>query len=618
MLRDRAILVLVLTILVAAPAHADSVVTVCNTDRGGGGTNLATAIQAGGLVTFNCPGEATIRMSATHRVTRAVRIDGGGRVTLLEGNEPMFAAADAAASLELKNLKFRDTKRPIVQQNPNASSALTVSGSTFTNCEAPFRAQNGPMTIRESVFTNNTGHVVAAVDVLTIERSRFVGTKGIAVFAQTPDQATRIIDSEFTDNSSGALLVGAGSSTNFNQTLEILRSTFTNNGRDEKNPTGGAVFGALAMSCNTSAPNCTVKIQSSKFVGNQADQGGAIRISGAALVSLQNVRFEGNVAKQEGGGIYFDPASAPQPKIELKHAVFRGNRANQGGAIRIAVARLEGTAVSFFKNEAKQNGGALYTSDTTQFSAGASSGSVTPVHISRGVFADNVAGDVGSAAWVFGGAPSEFANTLIVRNRGPNGAIAAENLRFVNSTIKDNEGHGIRMTLGSGSRRIVLRNTIVASNGKQNCALFMGARLETAQTGAPITADLLDEGNNLEFPAASCATTIPVADPHLDTLYLPVFGSPAMGQGDNKTCLDSPVSARDVYGKRRPQGLACSIGAAEGDLEKEIADRTIGGPAWPGRLDRDGSRPPDATGTGPRPPKTDTGTCCCCCPTCGR
>jgi hypothetical protein len=186
----------------------------------------------------------------------------------------------------------------------------------------------------------------------------------------------------------------------------------------------------------------------------------------------------------------------------------------------------------------------------------------------------------------------------------------------------DNDGPGIGMTLGSGNRRIVLRNTIVAANGKQNCMLIFGARKETADKGgiplAPI--DLLDEGNNLEFPAGSCAPTIPVADPHLDTLYLPVVGSPAMGKGHNETCLASPVSALDVYGKRRPQGIACSIGAAEGDLEKEIADRTVGGPAWPGRLDRDGTRPPGVAGDGPQPPATNTGTgtCCCCCQNCGR
>jgi hypothetical protein len=169
------------------------------------------------------------------------------------------------------------------------------------------------------------------------------------------------------------------------------------------------------------------------------------------------------------------------------------------------------------------------------------------------------------------------------------------------------------MTIAGNNRSIMLRNTILASNGKQNCMLFMGTR-QDSPSGAPTKEELIDEGNNLEFPAASCATTIPVADPFLDTLYLPVVGSPAMGKGDNQTCLIGPVSARDVYGKRRPQGLACSIGAAEGDLEKEIADRTIGGPAWPGRLDREGTRPPGADGKGPRPPTTttNTGTCCCC------
>jgi hypothetical protein len=72
----------------------------------------------------------------------------------------------------------------------------------------------------------------------------------------------------------------------------------------------------------------------------------------------------------------------------------------------------------------------------------------------------------------------------------------------------------------------------------------------------------------------------------------------------------APVSGRDVYGKRRPQGASCSIGAVEGDLEKEVADKTVGGPAWPGVLDQSAK----VNGSGGKGGGTSAASkrCCCC------
>src|SRR5262249_26666804 len=156
------------------------------------------------------------------------------------------------ASLELKGLSFSGTRLAILQQSPSAPIPLTVSGSTFTNCDAPFRAQNGPLTIRDSAFTNNVGNVVGASDALTIERSHFDGPHGLAVFSFGADSKTTITDTTFTGNSDGALLVGAGSSNDLDQTVEIVRSTFVDNGRDAAGAKTARGSGAVSISCNTS------------------------------------------------------------------------------------------------------------------------------------------------------------------------------------------------------------------------------------------------------------------------------------------------------------------------------------------------------------------------------
>ena len=151
---------------------------------------------------------------------------------------------------------------------------------------------------------------------------------------------------------------------------------------------------------------------------------------------------------------------------------------------------------------------------------------------------------------------------------------------------------GVRIqTRGAG---VTLRNTIVSGN-TVNCQ------------GSPAPSD---EGTNLQFPGTNCGASIPVARPNLDKLYLPVIGSPALGAGDNPTCVATPVSGFDVYAKPRPQGQTCSIGAAEGDLDKDVADRTVDGGRWPTGIPGGGSMT-ESSGTGgkghPQLPE-----CCCC------
>src|SRR5262249_46898164 len=125
----------------------------------------------------------------------------------------------------------------------------------------------------------------------------------------------------------------------------------------------------------------------------------------------------------------------------------------------------------------------------------------------------------------------------------------------------------------------------------------------------------ITQSDNLEFPANSCATNSTVADPNLDPLYIPILGSPAKGSGDLATCLADPVSARDVYGKKRPQGTSCSIGAVEGEMEKEISDtgakrnrRDKNGPSsGPIGTGPVGTGPVGTGATGP----AGAGSCCC-------
>ena len=583
--------------LAASPARADSVVTLCKGDRdGGAGTNLATAIAAGGLVTFNCGAAASIQMSAGIPITRNVVIDGGLKVTLVEGSASMFVAQTPGTTLQLKGLKFNGTKLPLVQESAGATLPLTVSGSSFTNCQAPLQGQTAPLTIADSAFVNCTGTVVSAVDSLTIARSRFEGTNGTAVFSVGADTTTQITDSVFTGNSNGAVSVGVGSSTNLNQTVQIDRSTFTDNGADAAGAKTAQGTGAVSVLCNTSAPRCTVSMTGTVFSNNRATKGvggGALNVRGAAAVTLLGARFEGNSSDGEAGAILFIPLAAPDPVLDIESTVFKSNRAINGAAIKISGARLSGTGVTFSKNVATGVGGGL-------------AADATAILMSQGVFVENVAPE-GSAVSITGGKFSIFANTLMVRNKtSSGGAFVGQATQLVNSTIVDNVGAGLHATAAAGTpaTAIILHNTIVSGN-TVNCQTASGAA-----AGPGATAGFADGHNNLQFPGTSCGGAIPVARPNLDKLYLPVIGSPALAAGDNSVCLMPPVSARDVYSQIRPQGPVCSIGAAEGDLDKDVADRTVGGGVWPAGIPGSGVKTGPSGTAGKPGPKLPT--CCCC------
>ncbi len=579
-----AIVVAALVLAPNLPARADTRVTQCGNDG-----ELAAAVRSGGTVTFDC-GEATIQMSQPIPVSANVVIDGGLKVTLLQGSGPMFTAQRQGALLTLKNLKFRDTQNAMVQNTAQAGLVVSVTGSTFTNCEAPFRNQNDDLTIQETVFTNCKGNVVHAAGPLTIERSRFEGTNGTAVFSFGPDTTTRIVDSTFIGSSDAALLLGTSSAGDANQTIEIVRSTFSNNGVPAAGQTSRGT-GAVSLGCASAAKQCVISVTNSSFLNNQASQtdGGALSIRGATSVTLKGSKFEGNtVQSNNGGALFYDPGSAPNPKLDMQFTVFRSNRARFGGAVSVVTAQVVGQSVTFAKNEASDGGGGLHATDSA-------------VDFNGGVFVENAA-RFGSAISLGRAKPSTLANTLIVRNRAVGAAFIGDNTRFVNATVVDNSGIGIEMSATTGtSRPISLRNSIVASNSRQNCT-------PAARSGS--ASPFVDEGNNIEFPGSTCSPTMTVAKPNLDSLYLPVMGSPAINHGDNTVCLGPPVFARDVYGKRRPQGGFCSIGAVEGDLTKEIADRTVGGLAWP--PNKNSPRPQDG-GAGDTDRRVPEPSNCCCC-----
>jgi predicted outer membrane repeat protein len=382
-----------------------------------------------------------------------------------------------------------------------------------------------------------------------VSQSQFTGNTGNLIVAP-PGTTTTITSTTFVDNAgatpllaSGTVSITAGSFVGTNVRsffsapcqLTIDSVTFEGNAN-----------GALWADC------ASITITNSMFANNTGQGiGGAILLfSGAQQTTLRADRFLGNTAPQGGGAIMLAPATADRSLV-IDHTAFTGNQSGgAGGAIDIptpAVASARTTValrhVSFSRNTAAGAGGAI-------------EGSGTEVEATQTVFADNQAKLHGGAVALVNAAPlhSVFANSLFIRNVAPTGsAYSADDADFINVTVDSNEGLAIESRAPGPAAPIRLTNTIVSNNPKRGCG-----------AAGPPGREFVDGGHNLQFPATDCGASIPVADPHLDTLYIPVPLSPPLGHGDLAVCMARPIGGRDVYGSARPSGGACAIGAAEG------------------------------------------------------
>jgi predicted outer membrane repeat protein len=525
-------------------AHADAVVTLCQSDnQTGPGMNLQQAlaqiipITQVNTITFQCNGPATIQIANSLIINQSTLIDGGNMVILDGGGtHSMFVAGqNSATSLFLSNLTLR-----------NAAIICPPPGPCWGSVSVGLSLQ-----IKHSRIENSGAAIyVTAGNTLGVIDTQFLASSVISA-----GTTTNISLSAF--QGGGAILATGNvsiSSSTFSgldvshfetcQQITIDGSTFQNN-----------TAGALRIGCDS-------KISHSVFSNNVGTSGGAIYFSSKATnISLRAVKFFNNSASGAGGAVAFEYPANSTRSVDISYSIFTGNKATSGGAIAVLgssapgrnsnVTSITGRFVNFSHNVAANGGGAI-------------EGLATRLAFARGAFADNVAGQFGGAIAI-ANLPhihSEFANTLFVRNKALSGsAFAGDDADFINSTIDSNKGLAIAISAPRTPVHIGFKNSIISNNPQGGCvptAFF----------------DDRSPGHNLQFPGNDCGPTLKVANPHLDTMYIPVPTSPPIGNGDLNICMSPPINGRDVYGMGRPSGGACTIGAAEGDIQVLANRRT--------------------------------------------
>jgi uncharacterized protein DUF11 len=332
-----------------------------------------------------------------------------------------------------------------------------------------------------------------------------------------------------------------------------------------------------------------VTIENGFAVSAGAGFGGAIESQGA--LSVDGVTFQDNsgpssLIESTGGAIEVEQLSSP---LTITNSTFVGNSANEGGALTdFATTGLTLDSDKFIDNSAEDGGALLVENDgdgvgaitlnhdefdhnTSLFGGGAVDTFDGPVSVDGSSFIGNDGGKEGGAMFfeIIGGAPQvSLVNTTITGNRadfggglGFLGVVTQASL--VNDTIAFNDGPGVEATslLGSGPAPDGVTNTIIADNRGGDCSNSNGG-------GSRVPA-AVDLGFNLDsdgtcFAAATDKTKVdpllgqpadnggPVLTDALAT------GSPAIDAGTNGGC--PPTDARGV---KRPQGASCDIGAYE-------------------------------------------------------
>jgi len=484
---------------------------------------VATVLPAGGTITFNCGGAATIDLTTEKRFFYAPNpnltytIDGGGVITLNAGGRTRHifhlsgvlnisnitltggrasGAADAASGGAIRS--DRD-----VQHVPSPTMALNLNNVTFTSNVS---ALTSPTTPPFYPFDYGGGAVFTRLAFLNIANCTFVGNTasndaGGAVHGRS--STISITSSAFTSNSStgggfgGAIHVDGASPTGSNGQVVITASTFSGNSALSQ---GGAIYFYLYPEKNETFTLDTVNV-----VGNQVVDSGVIDFVGT---------------RGFGGGLAGDQGHVVIRNSTFANNVARGQVSTNGGGA--------GGGISLIQN------GSVTITNTT-------------ISGNRARGGDSNAS--GGGLVIYGNAqPFQLVHSTIVANQA------------------DFTGGGIQSSANG-----VLTNTMVASN---TALAFGGSIMQQC------SAELVNGGGALQYPDISgtphasnprCAANVIVSNPLLGALannggfaqtHEPQIGSPVI---DAATC----PTAIDQRGVARPQGSACEIGAVE----------RLGGPA---------------------------------------
>jgi predicted outer membrane repeat protein len=334
---------------------------------------LASIVVRTVLFALTCLGGGAAVLASTFTVTNT---NASGAGSLLDA----ITQANAAAGPHNINITASGT---VTVATPFVlTQSMTIKGPDVacillpgTVCPGPAFTIDGGNTSRLiQVATTATGPMTLSA--LTLTHGRTDSVKGGAVDVPT-GQTLNINDCLVTANattgtSSGDPLLAAGGAVSTRGTLNILRSTFSNN---TATGPGGAIY---------AAPSATLSIAGSLFTGNQVPDAwaGAIYCDSSTLVTITDSTFTLNRSGSGGSGAAgfwntkavirgstftgnstlgaggaFVAYAAPGETIGVENSTLSGNRADYGGAIYAQLGTTDLRNVTITANVARRSSG---------------------------------------------------------------------------------------------------------------------------------------------------------------------------------------------------------------------------------------------------------------------
>jgi len=472
---------------------------------------LATAIAAGGTITFSCgSAPATIHVTQTlqARTDANTTLDGGGLVTLDGG--------DAVEILSFSHPNYRVNDTTLTLQHI-AFAHGHAHGTMMYDANAPAPCSHG-------YYDGYGGAVYVRDGVLVVIDAQFEGNAAESLGPDVGGGAIALIGSKRAVIAGSTFHANTGANggaiASLNSDFDVYNSTF-----DSNIAQGNGANGDDASMCSVVATN-------GQHQTGSGGNGGAVVIDGGSdgTHTFCGAVFTNNTGGMAalGGALFRTPDIAKQTTT-IDRCTFDGNHGESGGAAYFHNSTLAIHASTFSNNTATKGSGALQADGTT-------------FDLLNVTFTGN------SALAGLGGALSLF---------GGGGTIAF-------TTFSANHADGGDPYFGAaigGNPTLTLVSNVFANNTAKN-------------TGAPMQCHVTGTGDgNIQWPRthviggandAPCTPTTTFADPLLGALgdhggptatIVPGDGSPARAAG-------VMCPATDQRGMTRPS-TACTSGSVE-------------------------------------------------------
>jgi len=488
--------------------------TVVGTGDGGSCTEsaLAAAIHAGGIVTFDCGGPATIAVTSTIAVPTTVDtvIDGGGTVTLDGGGTTRILSFQSG---DYRGM-YGGPQHTLTVQRITLQNAKATGTATFPSASPPCSQGYEDGAGGAIWMVSGTLHVIDTKFYDNTAAATGPDVAGGAIYTEGSSDTT-IEGCEFMSNSAS----NGGAVGSLNSDLTLVNDTFT----------GNQALGQGGNSTNSTCPEVDGGQRETGSGGN----GGAVSIDGGddGTLTVCGCTFSGNSGHALGGAIFRTPDGAKQTS-NIDRTTFDSNSCS-------------GT----YDGMATGGSGAMYFHNST-------------VVLTNSTVSNNTA--PGSAGFFGDGTTLEATNTTFAGNvatTGVGGAIAATGT-LTNCTFANNQAMGTNYAAFAAALfggPWTINNTIFDNNtdndNSNNSACSPGS---SANSGA----------HDLQWPmggtATACVPGITFADPMLGTLGLHGAGTtatlvPAAAASVTKVGTNCPTTDQTGATRASP----CTVGAVE-------------------------------------------------------